>query len=75
MEFWNENRRILALVLIVIGSIIIIYTMDDTIKNMYFLVAGIIILMFGLYTIASGISPKKLEDQSFIQTEKEEEES
>lgn len=67
----GKNRK-LTVVLIVIGSIVVIYSQGDVRNKLVLVIIGIVFLMFGLYRISSGISTKKPEDESFIKFEEEE---
>ena len=65
--------RIINIVCIVIGGVIAIYAQAEEEQNIYLLVGGIILLMFGIYRISRNV-PSKFDNQkeeSFIKTEKD----
>jgi disulfide bond formation protein DsbB len=66
------TKRTIYYLMIILGGIAVFYAMDEAIKNKYLLAIGIILLMFGLYSVAKGISPKSHQQDNFIQTEEEE---
>ena len=65
------SKRTIYYLMITSGGIVVFYAMDEAINNKYLLTIGIILLMFGLYSLTRGISPKRHQD-SFIQSEEEE---
>jgi len=67
------NRRIIYFACIVIGLFVAFYAQAREQQNRFILVGGIILLMFGLYHISKGITPKK-EDSNFIVTERDDKE-
>lgn len=60
--------KYLNYLLIVIGSIIAIYGENGTNQSEYILIAGIAILMIGVYRISKTI-PSKKDDDDFIKNE------
>ena len=65
--------RIINIICIVIGGVIAIYAQAEEKQNIYLLVGGIILLMFGIYRISRNV-PSKFDNQkeeSFIKTEKD----
>ena len=69
-----DLNRIISYIMIITGGIVVFYAQDNTSQNIYVLIIGIVLLMFGLYRVASGITTKNVEDQSFIESEEEEQE-
>ncbi len=66
------NSRILNLILIVIGGVVAIYAEPGEGQNTYILLAGVMLLMIGLYRLSKGISSKNHnEDSSFVKEEEE----
>ena len=66
------NSRTINLILIVIGGIIAIYAEPGEGQNTYILLAGVMLLMIGLYRLSKGISSKKYnEDIDFVKEEEE----
>jgi len=59
---------------ILIGAIIAIYANAREEQNIYLLIAGIVVLMFGVFKLQSTI-PSKLDkpEESFVKSEEEEE--
>lgn len=45
----NTNKQLLATVLILIGGVLLIYTMLDEQSSVYFKIFGVIFLMIGLF--------------------------
>ena len=62
--------RIINLLCIVIGGIIAIYAKAEEHQNTYLLIAGIVILVFGIYRTSRGI-PSKSEQVMNEETKKE----
>lgn len=63
--------KILSLVCIIVGGAIAIYAQAETKQNTYLLVAGIVLLMFGVYNISRNI-PSKFDNQkeeTFVKSE------
>jgi len=52
-------NRILSYILIVIGGIVAIYAQARDDQNQYILIAGIVILMLGVYNVSRNIPSKK----------------
>jgi len=52
------NSRIFNFILILVGGIIAIYAKAEVEQDVYILLLGIIILMFGLYRLSRGISSR-----------------
>lgn len=50
--------RIISFILIVIGGIIALYAQSGTDQNQYILVAGIFVLMMGVYRLSRNIPSK-----------------
>lgn len=64
--------KILSLVCIIVGGAIAIYAQAETKQNAYLLVVGIVLLMFGVYSISRNI-PSKFDNQkeeTFVKSEK-----
>ena len=53
------NSRLFNFMLILIGGIIAIYAKAEEKQDVYVLLAGIILLMIGLYRLSKGISSRK----------------
>lgn len=65
--------RIISVICIIIGGIIAIYAQAEEKQNVYLLVGGIVLLMFGIYRISRNV-PSKFDnpkEESFIKTEKD----
>ena len=67
-----KHKRQLSYLALLIGSILVIYELNDVVNHPYLLAVGIICLMAGLFGLYIGISPKP-ETNNYIQTEDEEE--
>ena len=66
------NSRALNLILIVIGGVVAIYAEPGEGQNTYILLAGVMLLMIGLYRLSKGISSKKYDnDSNFVKEEEE----
>ena len=66
------NSRALNLILIVIGGVAAIYAEPGEGQNTYILLAGVMLLMIGLYRLSKGISSKKYDnDSNFVKEEEE----
>ena len=65
--------RIINFICIVIGAVVAIYAEAGEAQNTYILLAGIMLLMFGIYRISRNIPSKyeNEEEESFIQSEDE----
>ncbi|ARV10707.1 hypothetical protein BTO05_03540 [Winogradskyella sp. PC-19] len=61
------------IICIVIGGIIAIYAQAEEKQNVYLLVGGIVLLMFGIYRISRNVPSKfdNQEEEAFIKTEKD----
>ena len=53
------NSRTFNFVLILVGGIIALYANAEEQQELYILLIGIMILMFGLYRLSRGISSRK----------------
>ena len=66
------NSRTINLILIVIGGFVAIYAEPGEGQNTYILLAGVMLLMIGLYRLSRGISDKNHnEDSNFVKEEEE----
>ena len=66
------NSRTINFILIVIGGVIAIYAEPGDGQNTYILLAGVMLLMIGLYRLSKGISSKKYnEETDFVKEEEE----
>ena len=67
-------NRIINLVTILVGGVITLYAQAGEDQNNYLLIAGIVLLLFGIYRTSRGI-PSKYDqasnDESFIKNEDE----
>ncbi len=65
--------RIINFICIVAGGIVAIYAQAEEKQNMYLLLGGIMLLMFGIYRISRNIPSKydTEEEETFIKTEDE----
>ena len=63
--------RIINIICIVIGGVIAIHAQADEEQNVYLLVGGIVLLMFGIYRTSRNVPSKfdNQEEESFIKTE------
>ena len=63
--------RIVNLLAIIIGGAIAFYAQAEEKQDTYLLIAGIVLLMFGIYRTSRNIPSKfdKQEDESFIKSE------
>jgi len=63
--------RIINIICIVIGGVIAIYAQAEQEQNVYLLVGGIVLLMFGIYRTSRNVPSKfdNQEEESFIKTE------
>ncbi len=66
------NSRTFNFALILIGGIITIYANADEGKELYLLLIGVMILMFGLYRLSRGISSRHEKPEDTINHEEEE---
>lgn len=53
------NSRLFNFILIFTGGIIALYANAEKEQDVYILLAGIVLLMFGLYRLSRGISSRK----------------
>ncbi|GGW61921.1 hypothetical protein DFQ11_102478 [Winogradskyella epiphytica] len=66
--------RIINIISIVAGGVVAIYAQAQERQNTYILMAGIMLLMFGIYRTSRNTPSKfEKEEESFIKTEKENE--
>jgi uncharacterized membrane protein YccC len=65
--------RIINFISIVAGGIVAIYAQAQEKQNMYLLMGGIVLLMFGIYRTSRNIPSKyhNQEEETFIKTEDE----
>jgi sulfite exporter TauE/SafE len=68
------SSKTFNLILIFIGGIIAIYANSEEKQELYILLIGIMILMFGLYRLSRGISSKFENENTEENTNHEEEE-
>ena len=63
--------RIINIICIVIGGVIAIHAQAEQEQNVYLLVGGIVLLMFGIYRTSRNVPSKfdNQEEESFIKTE------
>ncbi len=66
------NSRTFNFILILVGGIIAIYSKAEEQQDVYILLIGVMLLMFGLYRLSRGISDRK--ESSHDQTNLDEEE-
>jgi len=52
------HSKVVAIILIIIGSFIAIYAKAGEEQNIYVLIVGIVVLMLGLYRLSQGIPSK-----------------
>ena len=66
---------IINIISIVIGGVIAIHAQAEQEQNVYLLVGGIVLLMFGIYRTSRNVPSKfdNQEEESFIKTEREDE--
>ncbi|WP_299101651.1 hypothetical protein [uncultured Winogradskyella sp.] len=66
--------RTVNLICIVVGGLIAFYANAEEEQNLYLLIGGIALLMFGIYRTSRNIPSKNDKpEESFIKTEKEDE--
>jgi hypothetical protein len=68
------NSRLLNFILIFVGGIIALYANAEEQQDVYILLVGIVILMFGLYRLSRGISSRS-ETNHISDTKDEEDET
>ncbi|WP_375234957.1 hypothetical protein [Winogradskyella sp.] len=63
--------RIINIICIVIGGVIAIHAQAEEEQNVYLLVGGIVLLIFGIYRTSRNVPSKfdNQEEESFIKTE------
>ena len=66
------NSKTFNFVLILVGGIIALYANAEEQQELYILLIGIMILMFGLYRLSRGISSRKVESNRSDNFEEEE---
>ncbi len=65
------SSRTINFILILVGGIIALYANSEEDQNMYILLAGIMVLMVGLYRLSRGIPSKTDDSENFIKEEEE----
>ena len=63
------NKNIISYLLIFVGAIVAIYAQANEKQNTIILILGIVVLMFGVYKIASTIPSKHDKDDEDVNTE------
>jgi disulfide bond formation protein DsbB len=66
------NSRTFNFILILVGGIIALYANAEEQQEVYILLIGIIILMFGLYRLSRGISHRKINSEDSTNLDEEE---
>jgi len=66
------NSRTFNFILILVGGIIALYAKAEEQQELYILLIGIMILMFGLYRLSRGISDRKMNSEDTISKDEEE---
>jgi hypothetical protein len=66
------NSRLFNFMLILVGGIIAIYAKAEEQQDVYILLAGIVLLMVGLYRISRGISSRTKSHDEINKLEEEE---
>ena len=66
------NSKTFNFILILVGGIIAIYAKAEEQQDVYILLIGIMILMFGLYRLSRGISSKSDRTEKFTNLDEEE---
>lgn len=66
------NSRTFNFILILVGGIIALYANAEEEQEMYILLIGIMILMFGLYRLSRGISDRKMNSEDTNNHDEEE---
>lgn len=66
------KSRTINFILILVGGIIALYANAEEQQEMYILLIGIMILMFGLYRLSRGISDRRETPDENINLEEEE---
>ena len=68
----SQFSKYLNIIFIVIGGFTAIYIQADEAQNPYFLVAGIVLLMFGLMRLSRRIPSKEITDKIITDFDEEE---
>tara|TARA_R110002111_G_scaffold145824_1_gene212419 strand:- start:1532 stop:1744 length:213 start_codon:yes stop_codon:yes gene_type:complete len=65
--------RIINFICIVTGGLVALYAQAQKQQNIYLLIGGIVLLMFGIYRISRNIKSKynNTDEETFIKTEDE----
>ena len=66
------NSRTFNFILILVGGIIALYANSEEKQELYILLIGVMILMFGLYRLSRGISSKSETIEEFTNLDEEE---
>lgn len=66
------NSRTFNFILILVGGIIAIYAKAEEQQDVYILLIGVMLLMFGLYRLSRGISDRKESGQDQTNLDEEE---
>ena len=66
------NSRTFNFILILVGGMIALYAKAEEQQELYILLIGIMILMFGLYRLSRGISDRKMNSEDTINHDEEE---
>ena len=66
------NSRTFNFILILVGGIIAIYAKAEEQQDVYILLIGVMLLMFGLYRLSRGISSKPESNDKFTNLDEEE---
>ena len=66
------NSRKFNFILIFVGGIIALYANAEEDEELYILLIGVMILMFGLYRLSRGISDRKLNSDEASNIDEEE---
>lgn len=63
--------RLINLICVVVGGIVAIYAQAGEKQNLYLLIGGIVLLMFGIYRTSRNIPSKyeNKEEESFVKSE------
>ena len=66
--------RLINFICIVVGGVVAIYAQAQQEQNIYILIGGIVLLVFGIYRTSRNIPSKfDKEEESFIKIEREDE--
>ena len=66
------NSKTFNFILILVGGIIALYANSEEKQELYILLIGVMILMFGLYRLSRGISSKPENIEEFTNLDEEE---